>query len=141
MFKEEEYIGKCFGKDNSFKVPDGYFDAVTQKVMGRIATDYVPQGKCVQDGVPDDFAGGKTATLSFWTRYRRAIVGVAASVCICMLPLGAYFHHVGNVADVSVAVNDQAVDTDAHAASNIDAFMEYSMMDTDDMYSYIADAR
>lgn len=141
MFKEEGYIVKCFGKGNSFKVPDGYFDAMPQKVMSRVAADGVPQGKCVADAMVGELAVVESTAVSFWVRYRRAIVSVAASVCICLLPLGAYFHYVGKVADAPVAANDQVLDTEARAASNIDAFMEYSMMDTDDMYSYIADAR
>lgn len=69
------------------------------------------------------------------------IASVAAGICVVLLPLGAYLHLSDRQPSNSVSAHAQVVEAQSHTSSNIDAFMEYSMMDTNDMYSYIADAR
>lgn len=135
MLKEEKYIEKRFGKSGGFKVPDGYFDTLSSRVMSRLQDESHQRGNIVS------ISNHEARKKSFLARHRRTIIGVAASVCIAMLPLGAYLHHSENIPANNVSAQAHAVEPQSHATANIDAFMEYSMMDTNDMYSYIADAR
>lgn len=129
MLKEEKYIRRHFGKSSGFKVPDGYFDNVSSRIIASL-----PQADSLQKPLVIDKSG-------FWRLHRRMIASVAASVCVVLLPLGAYLHLSDRQQSASVSAQAQVMETQSHASSNIDAFMEYSMMDTNDMYSYIADAR
>lgn len=133
MLKEEKYIEKRFGKSGGFKIPDGYFDTLGSRVMTKMQEGQRENVACIDDcGVTRQ---------GFFACHRSAIISVAASVCVAMLPLGAYLYHSGSTPAYKVSAQAQAVELQTHATSNIDAFMEYSMMDTNDMYSYIADAR
>lgn len=130
MFKEERYLKKHFGRADGFRVPNGYFDGLESRIIG-----------CLPDN------GGQTlpraaasARQGWWTRSRRAVVGVAACVCLAMLPLGAYLHKSAHASGGEVVARTQT-EPENHSQQNLEAFMEYSMMDTEDMYSYIADAR
>lgn len=129
MLKEEKYIREHFGKSSGFKVPDGYFDNVSLRIVASL-----PQADSKQEPLVIDKPG-------FWRLHRRMIASVAAGFCIVLLPLGAYLHLSDSQQSNSVSAKAQVMEAQSHASSNIDAFMEYSMMDTNDMYSYIADAR
>ncbi len=129
MLKEEKYIRKHFGKSSGFKVPEGYFDSVSSRILASL-----PQAKPQQAQIV-------IGNQNFWSRHRRMIASVAAGICVVLLPLGAYLHLSDGQQSASVSAQAQVMETQNHASSNIDAFMEYSMMDTNDMYSYIADAR
>ncbi len=135
MLKEEKYIEKRFGKSGGFKVPDGYFDTLSSHVMSRLQEESRQCGNIVC------ISNHEATRKGFLARHRRTIIGVAASICVIMLPLGAYLHYSKSTPDNNVSAQVHAVEPQSHATSNIDAFMEYSMMDTNDMYSYIADAR
>lgn len=36
MINEEKILSSCLGKDNHFKVPEGYFDHLMEQVMGQL---------------------------------------------------------------------------------------------------------
>lgn len=130
MFKEERYLKKHFGHADGFSVPKGYFDGLESRIMGSLPGS---GGHAVPSGA--------ASTVRGWlTRSRRAVVGVAAGVCLAMLPLGAYLHKSAPASGGEVVARTQA-EPENHSQQNLEAFMEYSMMDTEDMYSYIADAR
>lgn len=129
MLKEEKYIKKHFGKSGGFKVPNGYFGNVSSRIIASL-----PRAEFQQKPLVIDKPG-------FWRLHRRMIASVAAGICVVLLPLGAYLHLSDRQPSNSVSAHAQVVEAQSHASSNIDAFMEYSMMDTNDMYSYIADAR
>ena len=41
--KEEQYLIEKLGKENPFKVPDGYFDSLTSQVMARVDAEQKQQ--------------------------------------------------------------------------------------------------
>lgn len=122
--KDEHYINKHFGKKEHFRVPEGYFDMLHSRVLNDV--------KAKAPGVPKQPA----PTVSLWHRYRAAVVSAAASVLIGGFALGAWMHGAGHAPSESRHISSQTV----ASSSNLDAMMNYSMMDTEDMYSYIADA-
>lgn len=130
--KDEKYIKKTFGKSNPFVVPKGYFDEFSSRINNIIKTTEIHSRTRKNPEV-------KVRTVSIWSRPRRFAVGIAASVCMCIFSLGAYLHvNQGSHQDISSAeqVNVEHQYTDN---SNIDAMVDYSMMDTEDMYAYMAD--
>lgn len=130
MFNNDErYIRKHFGKKNPFVVPKGYFDGMAARVM-----------KSVEPTETGTVAKTSTiVTISPWKRYRKAVVGIAASVCVAMFSLGVYFH--GNDADkaATVAARQATAVQASTEYSALDEAVDYSMMDADDMYAYMAD--
>lgn len=131
MFNSDErYIKKHYGNDNPFTVPKGYFDTLTPRVMKSIAESGV-KGNVVQSP--------KIVPMSAWRRYRKAIVSVAAGVCVAVLSLGAYLNNSNSgKSDKAVAANEHVI-TPTTEYSSLDEAVDYSMMDTDDMYAYMAD--
>lgn len=131
--KEEKRLRQTFGKRNPFRVPDGYFEGFTLaslKADGeRLAAMKAASGSMVQR---------HALTVLLWRRYRKAIVGVAASVCVGVFSLGAFLHAGGGQRGDVATARQTAVEQHSDY-SGIDAMMNYSMMDTEDMYAYMAD--
>lgn len=129
MEKEGKYIEEKFGRRTPFTVPDGYFDDFASQIMQQL-----PEREA------DPTAKVVSIKASWWQRYRKAVVGVAATVCVALAGAGVVFHH-----HVSQAANDhvaaQSNVTTPAGYSVMDAMADYTMLDSDDMYAYIADAR
>lgn len=136
MLKEEKFLRSHFGKTTPFKVPEGYFEGAQARIMQRVkATPQTNLSASKPVVVP--ISHGWSAAV------RRAVVGVAASVCVGLIALGGYLkseqsavHRTGQ----EQAQRASATEGDRLNA-NVDAWCEYTMMDTDDMYAYMADAR
>ncbi len=123
MYSENEYfIKKSYGNEEHFRVPKGYFDTLNARILNELKID--PQEKAVP-----------ARTIPLWHRYRAAAISVAASVLIGCFAFGAWMHGGSR----SSSQGTQAVST-AASSTSLDAMMNYSMMDTEDMYSYLADS-
>lgn len=131
MLKEEKYIEKQFGKANSFKVPNGYFEGFSSKIMDKLTSEAQTDVKPLSP---------ISARKSFWIRYRLAIGSVAAGICITVLSLGAYIHKADTGHPKQSVQQIQMATSLQHSDNNIDEFVNYTMMDTEDMYAYMADA-
>ncbi len=124
MEKEEKYIEATFGRKAPFKVPEGYFDDFASRMM-----DQLP-------------AHSQTAVVcelkpSMWKRCRKAVAVAAASVVMGVMAVGAYMQH-GHHA----APDEQLASTPVQSTySTMDALTDYTMLDSDDMYAYMADIK
>lgn len=128
--KDEKYIRKSFGKEEHFKVPEGYFDSLSSKVMMRIKEESPHRGRIVP----------KVVHMTVWQRYRKAIVSVAASVCVGMVAAGAWFNGAfGSGSKQNVAIQQEQTSSSSENSA-FEAMIDYSMMDTEDMYAYMAEA-
>lgn len=128
MEKEEKYIEATFGRKAPFKVPEGYFDDFAARMMERLPD----QG----DVRPAVF---RELRPSLWQRWRKAACVAAACVAVGVVGVGAYMHHEGGARG-----NAQVAAAQAQAApsySSADAFADYAMLDSDDMYAYMADIK
>lgn len=127
MEKEEKYIDATFGCKDPFRVPDGYFDDFTGRLMSRLPD--APEAPVVNMQITKG---------SLWMRYRKYVAIAAASVCIGIVSVGTYFHHKAEVADKN---NVAGVEMSSSSYSTMDALTDYTMLDSDDMYAYMADIK
>lgn len=119
MSREERYLERTFGRENHFKVPDGYFDTLTDRLMSKLPEHEV-----------------KVVRLqpSFRQRKRTAILA-AASLLAAMFSLGVYLHTEDSEPHTqAVAATLQSADD-----SNLDVIADYAMMDNVAIYAYVSD--
>lgn len=115
MEKEEQYIYDRYGKQNPFTVPDGYFDSLRTGLMQHATT--------------------ATKAIPFWKRWR----GYVAAACLAgvvTIGLATYLSlKTTDVADTHVAVAGYAAVDDDFSD---DEYADYTMLDNDDIYSFLA---
>ena len=131
--KDEHYLKQTYGTRDHFTVPEGYFDSLSDRVMQRIQT-------IDDDAMPRCPIPHSAKEVSLWERYRRTVVSVAAAVSVVVFSLGGYLrynsHHGHGGSEVQEAVSSHATES-----YNLNAMVDYSMMDSEDMYAYMADAK
>lgn len=121
MINEEKKINDIFGKENPFKMPDGYFDNLTSQIMDQLPAQEVK--------------------VSFWQRM--AVRKIAAAVAAVIVLGGGAFvglrhaqpaaqsiAHVGGVQHEQTAGKQYASDDE-----NFDQVADYTMMDSQDFYA------
>lgn len=119
MQKEDIKIRNQFGTENHFQVPEGYFDNLAASVMQHIPDD---QAKIIKMQTPA------------WRRHIVAIsaaaASVAAAVCLVFALESNPAHSPGHLAAQHTTMQQDN--------SNIDAMVNYTMLDNDDMYAYMS---
>ncbi len=116
----ENNIATNSGRENHFRVPDGYFASIEKQVM---------------DGLPDcnkPLQDGKVKRLRLWRR----IGGYAAAACFAGLLAGYMLHHKADP-DAATQADDAGIAV-ADDEYYMDMAVDDIMMDDDDLYSYIA---
>jgi len=124
MMNEEEYIRSKMGQKNPFKVPDGYFDKLTQQVMDRLPeqqTDRLPEQQ-TNEQQPKK----KSAII----RHLRPLLYAAA--CICIAVFTATFFFGSHVEEDDTVANAQQDAT--YSDTYIDEAADYAMIDNEDIY-------
>lgn len=119
MQKEDIKIRNQFGAENHFQVPEGYFDDLAASVMQHIPDD---QAKIIKMQTPA------------WRRHIVAIsaaaASVAAAVCLVFVLESNPAHSPSHLAAQHTTMQQDN--------SNIDAMVNYTMLDNDDMYAYMS---
>ena len=119
MQKEDIKIRNQFGAENHFQVPEGYFDDLAASVMQHIPDD---QAKIIKMQTPA------------WRRHIVAIsaaaASVAAAVCLVFVLESNPAHSPSHLAAQHTTMQQDN--------SNIDAMVNYTMIDNDDMYAYMS---
>ena len=109
MSNEEVYIGHQVGKHNPFRVPEGYFDTLTQQVMARLPEQPVaPVAR---------------------QRWLRPWLYAAACACVAIFSVTLYFAKPDGqqvATTVTPAVNE---------SSYVDQAFDYAMIDNQDIYA------
>jgi len=113
--KEEQFIEQKFGKEAGFKVPDGYFDTLTENILAQLPEN---NAKIVK----------MKSSRAAWLR---PISIAAASICIALFGAGIYFNHTDKQPQQIVA---QTQTTSSY--STLDQAVDYAMLDNEDMYAY-----
>lgn len=127
MDREEKFISDKFGHRTPFKVPDGYFDDLTSRIMQNIPerSHPVEEARIVGMG------------FSRWRRLRPIAIA-AASICVAVFGMGIYLH--GGDKGTAVVHTGQMNDVPLVSPySTVDAIADYAMLDTEDMYAYMED--
>ena len=121
--KEEDTLLKKLGKENSFKVPDGYFENLTSEVMNKL-----PEKEKV---------AFKEEPVSTWTRLNPLLYMAAMFVGAALIIRVASTEHKSVTVD-EVAVTE--VDTELISDEMIDVALDRAMLDDYSLYVYLSDA-
>jgi hypothetical protein len=121
--KEEDILLKKLGKENSFKVPDGYFENLTSEVMNKL-----PEKEKVVF---------KEESVSTWTRLKPLLYMAAMFVGAALIIRVASSDR-KSVADIDVAVTE--IETEVISDEMIDMALDRAMLDDYSLYVYLSDA-
>lgn len=139
MMNEEKKINDIFGKENHFKVPEGYFDNFAELMMAKIPEQEIDSPEITDKDCQESKA--KFVHLSLWKRLPlRKIAAVLAVTA--MLGGGVLYqlqqaekkHH-------ALAHNETPAIESSHVTDGDDAAFEqmadYTMMDSQDFYAQL----
>ena len=118
--KEEDILLKKLGKEDSFKVPDGYFENLT--------SDKLPEKEKVVF---------KEEPVSTWTRLKPLLYMAAMFVGAALIVRVASSDHKPAAVD-EVAVTE--VDTEVVSDEMLDVALDRAMLDDYSLYVYLSDA-
>ena len=119
MDKYEDYLLKHYGRENSFKVPEGYFEDFAEKIMGQL---------------PEQKAQVVELHSSWTSRLRKM---VAAAIIAVVAGGGAYYAFSGSSdVDKSSMAHSNITPTESQT---IDQMADYTMMDNADMYAALTE--
>ena len=122
--KEEDILLKKLGKEDSFKVPDGYFENLTSEMMNKL-----PEKEKVVF---------KEEPVSTWTRLKPLLYMAAMFVGAALIIRVASSDR-KSVADIDVAVTE--IETEVISDEMIDMALDRAMLDDYSLYVYLSDAR
>ncbi len=125
----------------AWKVPDGYFDELPDRVMSRIA----------QDAQLSESGTGQTSQLSESTEHKsariftlpRRVVGYAAAACVAAavvltVAFNGSFSKTAETQGMTAKQEAAAMsDNDTYSEEYRQDCYEYAMVDADDLYNYI----
>ncbi len=109
---------------NPFKVPEGYFDTITSRVMERIPENEVKL-------IPTE-TQGTSKKKTWWRSY-----AAAAAVIVAIFGAGLLIHNNGSETEETVATGNKVVNT-VNSKNNVEAMADYIMADDYELYAYIA---
>ena len=121
--KEEDILLKKLGKEDSFKVPDGYFENLTSEVMNKL-----PEKEKVLF---------KEEPVSTWTRLKPLLYMAAMFVGAALIIRVASSDR-KSVADIDVAATE--IETEVVSDEMIDMALDRAMLDDYSLYVYLSDA-
>lgn len=117
MTNEERYIREQIGRsENPFRVPDGYFETLTQRVMQQIPEEETP-------------AVGKPRT-SRIVALRPWLYAAACLVVVLVMSLTVAFRQ-----DAS----GTTLEAQAESATFMDDMVDYAMLDNAEIYACLSD--
>ena len=118
---EEKYLIERVGKENPFRVPEGYFDTLKAEVMARVDASPLP-------AIPAEKKKAKVV------RLRPIYYAVAASVCALFISVAAYVSFDRSSVDPTV---QQAV-AQQDPYDSFDAAADYIMVDNEAIYACLS---
>jgi hypothetical protein len=118
---EEKYLIERVGKENPFRVPEGYFDTLKAEVMARVDVSPLPV-------IPAEKKKAKVV------RLRPIYYAVAASVCALFISVAAYVSFDRSSVDPTV---QQAV-AQQDSYDSFDAAADYIMVDNEAIYACLS---
>lgn len=119
--KEEDKIKKRFGTDNAFKVPEGYFDNLTNEIMNKL-----PEKEILTSTEEE---------VSTWRKIRPWLYMAAMFIAI-LLPIRFIVNSTSNGKAELTASNKESVPV---SDEYIDAIMDHTMMDDYALYQYLTE--
>lgn len=126
---EEQFIKERIGDGNPFKVPDRYFDSLTDSVMANVMAN----GKPVADAASKP---AKTRTIS--VRLRRIMYAAACVAVVAVMSLTLVFN--GDDEQKLAARSQKKTDatyTETTEIATVEEVADLAMMDNSDIYAYL----
>ena len=122
---EEKYLIEKVGKENPFRVPEGYFDTLSSQIMAKVEAEGV---------APRDIKAGKEKRAK--VVWLRPVLYAAASVCALFISVVAYQSHSdkGTAAPTQTVVANNQMLMDDY----FDEAADYVMLDNQDIYAYLS---
>ena len=122
---EEKYLIEKVGRENPFRVPEGYFDTLSSQIMAKVDAEGV---------APRDIKAGKEKRAK--VLWLRPVLYAAASVCALFISVLAYQSH----SDDGVAAPTQTVVANNQMLMDdyFDEAADYVMLDNQDIYACLS---
>ena len=132
MNYEEKEIKERFGQVNPFRVPDGYFDQLTERVMSQL-----PEREQTAEHVSLSSSRPKSRLVAL----RPWMYAAACTVAAVFMGVALYFHQTKEEQTLANAdVNASASTTNTESQYiDIDEYADYAMLDNAEIYAYLAD--
>ena len=123
--KEEKYLIEEVGRENPFRVPEGYFDTLTSQIMAKVEAEGVE--------ARDIKTGKEKRAKTVWLR---PVLYAAASVCALFISVVAYqnYSEQGVAAPAQNVVANNQTMTDDY----FDEAADYVMLDNQDIYACLS---
>ena len=123
--KEEKYLIEKVGKENPFRVPEGYFDTLSSQIMAKVEAEGVE--------ARDIKTGKEKRAKTVWLR---PVLYAAASVCALFISVVAYQNYTeqGVAAPAQNVVANNQMMTDDY----FDEAADYVMLDNQDIYACLS---
>ena len=123
--KEEKYLIEEVGRENPFRVPEGYFDTLTSQIMAKVEAEGVE--------ARDIKTGKEKRAKTVWLR---PVLYAAASVCALFISVVAYqnYSEQGVAAPAQNVVANNQMMTDDY----FDEAADYVMLDNQDIYACLS---
>ena len=123
MNYEEKEIQDRFGKENHFRVPEGYFDQLTERVMAQLPER---EQQAEQVSLSQRRPKSRLVALRLWL--------YAAACTVAVVVMGLTFHHTPESAEEQPLVSN--VNTESQY---IDEAADYAMLDNTEIYACLAE--
>lgn len=120
MLEEEKILEERFGRQDHFKVPEGYFDLLTAEVMAKL-----PEQQAQVVTMPR--ARRKSLRPFYY-----------AAACILAVVFSVTIYIIGNGMEQQPAMAS-AEHTEADYDQALDEYVDYTMVESSEIYAYLAD--
>ena len=130
MNYEEKEIKERFGQVNPFRVPDGYFDQLTERVMSQL-----PEREQTAENVSLSSSRPKSRLVAL----RPWMYAAACTVAAVFMGVALYFHQTKEDQTLANANVNVAASTTNTESQYIDEYADYVMLDNAEIYAYLAD--
>jgi hypothetical protein len=130
MNYEEKEIKERFGQVNPFRVPDGYFDQLTERVMAQL-----PEREQTAEHVSLSSSRPKSRLVAL----RPWMYAAACTVAAVFMGVALYFHQTKEEQTLANADVNASASTTNTESQYIDEYADYVMLDNAEIYAYLAD--
>lgn len=128
MNYEEKEMQERFGKGNPFRVPEGYFDQLTDRVMAQLPER---EQQAEQISLSDRHPKSRLVALRPW------LYAAACTVAVVVMGLTFYSHDVAEEQPLaSTSTTNTATNTESQY---IDEAADYVMLDNAEIYACLAE--
>lgn len=128
MNYEEKEMQERFGKGNPFRVPEGYFDQLTDRVMAQLPER---EQQAEQISLSDRHPKSRLVALRPW------LYAAACTVAVVVMGLTFYSH---DVAEEQPLASTSTTNTTTNTESQyIDEAADYVMLDNAEIYACLAE--